>query len=64
MELCDRTAAELLAMLRKREVSSREITESVFSRIRDREESLHAYITITPETALRQAHGPSGLPRP
>lgn len=55
MELCDRTAAELLAMLRKREVSSREITESVFSRIRDREESLHAYITITPETALRQA---------
>jgi aspartyl-tRNA(Asn)/glutamyl-tRNA(Gln) amidotransferase subunit A len=55
MELCDRSAAELLAMLRNRGVSAREITESVFSRIRGWEKDLHAYITLLQEPALRQA---------
>jgi aspartyl-tRNA(Asn)/glutamyl-tRNA(Gln) amidotransferase subunit A len=42
-------------MLRKREVSSREITESVFKRISEKEETINAFITETRETALKQA---------
>ncbi|MBM3302492.1 MAG: Asp-tRNA(Asn)/Glu-tRNA(Gln) amidotransferase subunit GatA, partial [Deltaproteobacteria bacterium] len=55
MELWERTAAELIRMLKKREVSSREITESVLKRIEEKEESTHAFITVTRETALEQA---------
>ncbi len=55
MELCDRSAAELGQMLSKREVSSREITESVFRRIDEREKTIHAFITETREEALNQA---------
>ncbi|MFC1883754.1 Asp-tRNA(Asn)/Glu-tRNA(Gln) amidotransferase subunit GatA [Thermodesulfobacteriota bacterium] len=55
MELCDRTALELAGMLRKREVSSREITESVFKRIEERESTVNAYITETRDIALEQA---------
>jgi aspartyl-tRNA(Asn)/glutamyl-tRNA(Gln) amidotransferase subunit A len=42
-------------MLKKKEVSSREITESVLARIDKRESLLRAYITTTPELALKQA---------
>ena len=45
----------LAALLRKGEVSSREITESVFRRIEEREKTLNAYITIVNEAALKQA---------
>jgi aspartyl-tRNA(Asn)/glutamyl-tRNA(Gln) amidotransferase subunit A len=55
MELCDRSATELGRMLRKKEVSSREITESVLARISKKEELLRAYITTTRELALKQA---------
>ena len=55
MDLCDRSATELGRMLKKREVSSREITESVFARIDERESLLRAYITTTRELALKQA---------
>ena len=55
MELCDRSASELAGMLRKGNVSSREITESVFKRIDEKEETINAYITTTRETALKQA---------
>lgn len=55
MELCDRSATELARMLRKREVSSREITESVLKRIDEKEEAIHAFITVTPEIALKHA---------
>lgn len=55
MELCDQSASELAEMLRKREVSSREITESVLKRIDEKEGSLNAFITTTRATALRQA---------
>ena len=54
MELCDRSACELAEMLKNREVSSREITESVFKRIDKKEDTIHAYITTTRETALKQ----------
>jgi aspartyl-tRNA(Asn)/glutamyl-tRNA(Gln) amidotransferase subunit A len=55
MELCDKTAAELFGLLKKREISSREITQSVFSRMDQREEEINAYITQTREIALKQA---------
>ncbi len=55
MELCDETASKLAKMLRKGEISSREITESVFKRIDEKEDVINAFITITREKALRQA---------
>jgi aspartyl-tRNA(Asn)/glutamyl-tRNA(Gln) amidotransferase subunit A len=55
MELCDRSASELFGLLRKGEISSREITQSVFRRMDEREKAVHAYITTTYETALKQA---------
>ena len=55
MELCDRTATELSQLLERREVTSREITESVLRRMDEREEELNAYITQTREIALGQA---------
>ncbi len=55
MQLCDHSATALARMLRKGEVSSREITESVLQRIDDKEDGINAFITVTPEIALRQA---------
>jgi len=55
MELCDKSASELSGMLKKREVSSREITEAVFKRIDEKEGTINAYITTTRETALKLA---------
>jgi aspartyl-tRNA(Asn)/glutamyl-tRNA(Gln) amidotransferase subunit A len=55
MELCDHSAHELAGMLRKGETSSMEITESVFKRIDEKEETINAFITTTREIALKQA---------
>ncbi len=55
MELCDKSAVELAGMLRKREVSSREITESVFKRIDEKESRINAYITQAREIAFALA---------
>ncbi|MFC1840341.1 Asp-tRNA(Asn)/Glu-tRNA(Gln) amidotransferase subunit GatA [Thermodesulfobacteriota bacterium] len=55
MELCDKSATELSLLLRKKEVSSREITESVFKRIETRDVAVNAYITKTRDIALEQA---------
>jgi len=55
MELCDQTAARLAAMLRKGEIRSRDIVESVFRRIGEREESIHAYISTGYDEAMKQA---------
>ncbi len=55
MELCDVSASQLAELLRGKKVTSREITESVLERIQAREESIHAFITVTPEEARRQA---------
>ena len=55
MELCDYSASELAKMLGKKEVSSREITESVFKRIDEKEGTVHAFITETRKQALKQA---------
>ena len=45
MELCDRTASDLAKMLRKREVSSREVTESVLKRMDEREDNRPSHET-------------------
>ncbi len=55
MDLCDRSATDLARMLKKKEVSSREITESVLARIDEKESLLRAYITTTRELALKQS---------
>ncbi len=55
MEWCDTSASELGRLLFKGEVSSKEITESVFNRIEERETTIHAYITTVREVALKQA---------
>ena len=55
MELCEKTAAELAGLLRKGEIGSRDITESVFRRIDEKEDIINAYISTTREIALHQA---------
>lgn len=55
MELCDQSAAQLAKLLRKGEVSSKEITESVFKRIDEKEDTLNAFITPTRDIAIKSA---------
>jgi len=55
MELCQLTAHQLHEMLWRKEISSREITESVLKRIAKVEDRVRAYITLTPELAMEQA---------
>lgn len=55
MELCDKNASELAVMLRKGDISSREITDSVFKRIDEKEDAVNAFITQTREIAFKQA---------
>ena len=55
MELCDKSAVELSGLLKKREISARELIESVFKRIDKKEASINAYITQTRDIALKQA---------
>jgi len=55
MDLCDMSASQLAKLLRSGEVSSREITESVFKRIDEKEGTVHAFITENREDALKQA---------
>jgi len=55
MHLCEETIAGLQGKLRRREVSAEEVTRSVLERIEERNGTLNAYITVTPEQALDQA---------
>jgi aspartyl-tRNA(Asn)/glutamyl-tRNA(Gln) amidotransferase subunit A len=55
MQLYQLTAHQLHEMLLRKEVTSREITESVLRRIEEVEGRVHAYITQTPDLALEQA---------
>ncbi|MFC1496144.1 Asp-tRNA(Asn)/Glu-tRNA(Gln) amidotransferase subunit GatA [Candidatus Margulisiibacteriota bacterium] len=50
-----KTAHELLGLLRIKEVSSVEITESVYSRIEKAENDVQSYVSLTKELALKQA---------
>jgi aspartyl-tRNA(Asn)/glutamyl-tRNA(Gln) amidotransferase subunit A len=55
MELFYLTAHQLAEMLQKREISAEELTAAVFERIRQVEEKVKAYITLTEEEALATA---------
>jgi len=55
MELCDLTIHELHERLKKREIRSQEIVDSVFARIAAVEKKIHAYITLTESIARAQA---------
>ncbi|HKZ71692.1 MAG TPA: amidase, partial [Nitrospirota bacterium] len=55
MELYRKTIHELHGLLKKREISSREITESVFERIREVDSRVRAYLCLTEEKAFAQA---------
>jgi aspartyl-tRNA(Asn)/glutamyl-tRNA(Gln) amidotransferase subunit A len=53
--LIDLTLMQMATSLRKREVSSQELTQACLKRIDYLERELHAFITLAPEAALRQA---------
>jgi aspartyl-tRNA(Asn)/glutamyl-tRNA(Gln) amidotransferase subunit A len=55
MELFDLTLHELSDLLRQKKASSREVMESVFKRIKSVEPKVHAYLSLTEESALAQA---------
>ena len=55
MELCYLTAHEAQELLRRRELSSIELTQEVLKRIEQVEEKLKAFVTITADLALEQA---------
>lgn len=55
MELYYKTAHELRDMLKKREVSSAEITRSVMSRIAEVEDQVGAYVTVMGDEATQMA---------
>jgi aspartyl-tRNA(Asn)/glutamyl-tRNA(Gln) amidotransferase subunit A len=55
MKLYEMTAHRLHDLLARKEITSRELTESVLKRVEEVEERTHAYITLTPEMALEQA---------
>jgi aspartyl-tRNA(Asn)/glutamyl-tRNA(Gln) amidotransferase subunit A len=55
MNLYEMTAHGLHDLLARKEITSRELTESVLKRVEEVEGRIHAYITLTPEMALEQA---------
>lgn len=54
-ELARSTIHEAAERLRRREISSRELTDAVLDQIDRREQTIRAYITVLPEEARRQA---------
>ncbi len=55
MNLAALTLHEASDRLRRREISSSELTEAVFARIADTDDKVHAYLTLAREDALAQA---------
>ena len=55
MNLAALTLHEAREKLRKREFSAQELAEAVFRRISETEEKLHSYITLSRDTALKEA---------
>ena len=55
MELFERNAYELSDMLKNKEISSVELTESVFDRIKSVENKVNSYVTLNEENALETA---------
>ena len=55
MEMYQYTATELSSMLKKKECSAVEVTESVLKRVHAVENQVNAYVTVTEELALKKA---------
>ena len=55
MALYEKSASQLSAMLKNKEISSVELTKSVFERISQVEDNVEAYITLDEENALIKA---------
>ncbi len=55
MKLYELTIHEACGLLKKREISSQELTSAVLDRIESVEKKVDAYITIAAETAIKQA---------
>ena len=55
MNLYEKTASELSSMLKNKEISSVELTQSVFDRIDSVEDKVNAYVTLNKEQALETA---------
>lgn len=55
MALYEKSASELSEMLKNKEISSAELTKSVFERINAVEDKVQAYVTLDEENALAQA---------
>lgn len=49
------TLQEAANLLRRRELSSLELTQDAFQRIRQTDERIHAFLTVTEELATEQA---------
>ena len=54
-ELLDLTAHELAEKVEAREVSAREAAEAANARVEEVEEEINAFVTPTPELAIRRA---------
>ncbi len=54
-QLCDRSGAELADLIRRREASAREVTDSALGRIEALDGRLHAFLRVTDEAAREQA---------
>lgn len=54
-DLCDQPLVDIAGRIRRRDMSSTEVTESVLSRIEALDNRLNAFITVTAEHARRQA---------
>ncbi|MGN0595482.1 MAG: amidase, partial [Hominimerdicola sp.] len=55
MELFERNACELSGMIKNKEISSVELTKSVFDRIKAVEDKVDAYLTLDEENAMKKA---------
>jgi aspartyl-tRNA(Asn)/glutamyl-tRNA(Gln) amidotransferase subunit A len=55
MNLAALTLHEAREKLREHQISAQELTQAVFQRISETEEIIHSYITLCPDTALKEA---------
>ncbi len=55
MELLDKSAIELLSLMKRGDITSTELTRAVLHNIEEKEPQINAFITTTPELALQMA---------
>ena len=55
MSILDLSAVELSDKIKKGEVKVREAVEAVFAQIEESEKTVHAYVTLDKEKALKEA---------